>query len=220
MILVFDLDDTLYEEMSFVESGFRAVTEFLAAIYKIPKNDLFELMMLNLENGRGKIFDELLTNYGIFSKKLVGACISVYRYHRPNIKLYQDAIDCIERFKSLPKYIVTDGNKIVQENKINALNLNNKIKRYFITHRFGIKNAKPSPYCFNLICKIEKVQPSEVVFIGDNPTKDFVGIKPIGFKTIRLLRGNFKVIRLDPSFEADFEINSFTELTDSFLENI
>jgi len=220
MILVFDLDDTLYEEIAFVKSGFKAVSEFLECVYNISKNELFELMIKNLNHGRGKIFDELLKYYGIFTKKLVRKCVSVYRFHKPKIHLYQDTLDCFERFKSLSKYIVTDGNKIVQQKKIDALNLNNKIKRCLITHRYGIKNAKPSPYCFNLICKLEKVQTKEVVFIGDNPTKDFVGIKPLGFRTIRILRGNYKYIRLNPSFEADFEINSLSELTETFLYRI
>ena len=41
-IIIFDLDDTLYEERTFVESGFRAVAEYLEKHFKINKKELFE----------------------------------------------------------------------------------------------------------------------------------------------------------------------------------
>ena len=37
MILVFDLDDTLYEEISYVKSGFKKVSDFMKSEYEIPK---------------------------------------------------------------------------------------------------------------------------------------------------------------------------------------
>ena len=35
-ILVFDLDDTLYPELSYVHSGFRAVAAFLGPVLGVP----------------------------------------------------------------------------------------------------------------------------------------------------------------------------------------
>lgn len=212
MILVFDLDDTLYEELTFVRSGFVSVCEYLNKEQSLPKRETMGKMLNKLNDGRGRIFDDLLGEYGLFSKKLVKKCVSVYRKHQPSIKLYKDAVDCLEKFRDISKYIITDGNKMVQKNKIKALNLDKMVKHCLITHAFGTKNAKPSPYCFLLICQEEKVNPSDVVYIADNPNKDFVGIKPLGFKTVRILRGNYRNVQLNSRFEADDMIESLDEL--------
>jgi putative hydrolase of the HAD superfamily len=217
MVLVFDLDDTLYNEVMFVQSGFRAVAEFLFQTYAVPMQESYSLMIEILKSGRGRIFDDVLLYFEIFSKKTVEKCIYIYRRHRPNIELYNDTIECLLRFKNYPVYIVTDGNKLVQKNKLVALGLYDTVKFCFITHRYGVKNAKPSSYCFLKICKREKVDPCEVIYIGDNPHKDFVGIKALGFKTVRIMRGHYKEIVKPEAFEADRKIQSLDELTEEFL---
>lgn len=220
MVLVFDLDDTLYEELTFVKSGFRAVARYLYEQYSIPVQSGMEFMIAKLSSGRGRIFDDLLLHYGIYKKALVRKCVSVYRLHQPEIKLYPEADACLERFRNYPLYIVTDGNKMVQANKIKALGLDKRVKFAYITHRYGIKNAKPSPYCFLKICEREKVTPKEVVYIADNPHKDFVGIKPLGFKTIRILQGQYKNIKLPVTHEADRIIQSLHEINEDLLNKL
>ncbi len=220
MVLVFDLDDTLYDEITFVDSGFRAVSKYLHDTHDVCKQKSFSFMLDHLrDHGRGKVFDELLTMIGLHSKKNVKACLFVYRTHKPKIKLFDDAQRCLLRCKDLPRYIVTDGNKCVQKSKITCLGLYNQMKFCYVTHQHGIHNAKPSPYCFLKICEREKVPPGQVFYIGDNPNKDFVGIKPLGFKTIRILRGHYKDLVLSNQYEADYSINSLDFLTNDFLSN-
>ncbi|MBU2699191.1 putative hydrolase of the HAD superfamily [Sporomusaceae bacterium BoRhaA] len=220
MIFVFDLDDTLYDEKTFVYSGFRAVARFLLETYAIPENDSYSLMIDRLKHGRGRIFDDTLLPFGVYSKRVVLQCLGVYRGHHPKIELYADAIRCMERLKKDSVYIVTDGNKLVQKNKLVALGLYNTVKFCFITHRYGVQHAKPSPHCFLKICEREKVVPSEVVYIGDNPYKDFVGIKALGFKTVRMMRGHFKSIVKPGEFEAHIQIQSLDELTEELLQDL
>ncbi len=220
MVVVFDLDDTLYDEITFVHSGFRAVAKFLYISYAILENDSYSFMVERLREGRGRIFDDTLLHFGVFTKKSAAQCVNVYRSHMPTIELYEDAIRCLERLKKLSRYIVTDGNKLVQKNKLVALGLNESVSFCFITHRYGVKNAKPSPHCFLKICQREKIEPQEVVYIGDNPHKDFIGIKALGFKTIRIMRGHFKDVVKPPEFEAYCQIQSLDELTEDFLKEM
>lgn len=218
MILVFDLDDTLYEEKSYVISGFKAVATYISEKYNLNFESSLQIMLLELDkNGRGRVFDELLIQNAIYSKKEVKKCLSVYRMHLPQIQLTPEAVACIDRFKNLPLYIVTDGNKIVQHKKIIALGVHKLVKKYFITYRFGLKHSKPSPYCFQKIAEMEKVNPEKIVYIGDNVNKDFVGIKPLGFKTIRVKTGHFADLMKDSEYEAEFSINNLNELTHQFL---
>lgn len=220
MVIVFDLDDTLYEEITFVKSGFKAVSEFLAPVLHRSSDMLYQELVTCLDDGRGAIFDEVLKKHNANSKKLVAQCLSVYRLHKPGIQLYPDAVRCLNRFQHYPLYIVTDGNKVVQQNKVLALSLQKKVKKVFITHRYGIKNAKPSVYCFEKIRQIEKAEPENIVYIGDNPSKDFVGLKPLGFKTIRIMRGNYVHLQPGKAYEADIEINSLDELNEDLLKNL
>ena len=220
MIIVFDLDEVLYDEKTYVISGFRTVSEFLEKDEAIPKKIIFEYLKRRLKNCRERIFNDLLDNFRIYSQKNLKKCISVYRTHTPKIKLYSDAKDCLKRLKNYPLYIVTDGNKIVQKNKIKALNLENHIKKAILTSNYGLRNSKPSTFCFQKICDMEKTLPTNLVYIGDDPHKDFVGLKREGFKTIRLFKGRFKNERLSKEFEADYKIKSLKEINEKFIKKI
>lgn len=223
MIIVFDLDDTLYDELTYVKSGLKAVSMFLEEKWGVPSSISFQKFISRLEISRDKIFNIILGEFGLYSKKNVQKCVTVYRMHEPDIVLFPAAEACLQRFSQYPIYIVTDGNKIVQARKILSLQLEERVKHVYITHRYGLHYAKPSPYCFQQICKREKAFPNQVVYIGDNPNKDFVGIKPHGFRTIRILQGQHKIQKMPKHFEAEYRIHSLDELTVdwmvSFLEN-
>jgi putative hydrolase of the HAD superfamily len=221
VILVFDLDDTIYDEFTFVESGFNIVSDYLAELYDLDKKYIFELMVNELSaNGRGQVFDNVLKTINKYSKNNIKKCLSIYRSHSPDIHLNDEAIECFNRFPDYPKYIVTDGNKIVQRNKIMSLGVADYIKKIYITHEYGLRFAKPSPALFFRIAQLERVPNSDVVYIADNPHKDFIGIRPFGFKTIRIIKGMFKTINLTSEFEAQIKIDSLDELTQELLDKI
>lgn len=212
-LLVFDLDDTLYDELTYVMSGFSAVAKFLEETTHLKiKDTLKEMSEILGTQGRGAVFDTLLKNHHLFTKKLVKKCLQVYRHHIPKIELYPDSKRLFKRYEGKPLFIVTDGNKIVQEIKIKALLLDKYVEHYYLTNRYGKKMAKPSPFCFQLICKKMNVTPDDVVYIADNPYKDFVGLKPLGFQTVRILRGCYKDVKLGEAFEADRTITSLDEI--------
>ena len=63
-LVIFDLDDTLYNERDFVYSGFMEVATYLSNKYGISKNILFDDMVNILNSrGRGKIFDQICEKY-------------------------------------------------------------------------------------------------------------------------------------------------------------
>lgn len=221
MILAFDLDDTLYDEIRFVESGFRAVAGDMAERWQLNEQRIYGQLLSALgEYGRGQVFDQVLSGYGRRSQRNVRRYVAVYRKHRPSIQLHAPGKRCLTRFASWSKYLVTDGNKQVQQNKVVALGLEPVFKRVMITHRFGVQHAKPSAYCFLKIAERERVPMTEIVYIGDNPAKDFVGIKPHGCKTIRVLTGMHKDVRREAEFEAHAEVATLDEITPQFLHQL
>ena len=162
--------------------------------------------------GRGYIFDEVLKKYNWYTKKEVLNCISVYRRNIPKIKLYDEAKIALKMLAKYSKYVVSDGNKIVQSIKAEALGLNKYFKKIILTHRYGVIHAKPSTYCFSIIKNIEKCNWSQMVYIADDPKKDFVNLNPLGVKTVRVLTGRFKSQKAKKSYDANFQINNLSEL--------
>ena len=120
MIFIFDLDDTLYSERRYIESGFLAVARWLENSFGWPSNETFQDMILALEkDGRGRIFNKILEQRGVMTKRIVNTCIKMYRHHAPDISLEESTKNILS---SIPKplYLVTDGHKVVQQNKILA----------------------------------------------------------------------------------------------------
>lgn len=219
MVLVFDLDDTLYEEATYAQSGMRAVARHLALRYGLPRVEVETLLVERLREGRDRVFDDVLASLGRPSRMLVRECLSVYRSHRPSLQLHPDAERCLVSHAGAPMYIVTDGHKGVQQSKVRSLGLEGRVRRVLITHRFGRHRAKPSPYCFELIRQAEGVEASDVVYVADNPHKDFCGIRPLGYRTVRIVRGMFAQVTMNAEFEAEARIASLDEL-DATLERL
>ncbi|MBV6644240.1 MAG: HAD family hydrolase [Cyclobacteriaceae bacterium] len=221
MILAFDLDDTLYEEITYVKSSLSAVAFYLSQKFAQPENDIYQAFLEVLDSkGRGAIFDEVLKDYNLYSKAEVKRCLGVYRNNTPKIELSTAGKECLNRFSHYRKYLVTDGNKLVQTNKIRALGLKKHFVRTLPTHHFGIINAKPSTYVFKKILVWEQAVAQEMVYIGDNPHKDFVNLKKEGIRTIRVKTGMFKDINLNQEYEADHCIETLDALTEPLLKDI
>lgn len=220
--VIFDLDDTLYDEIDFVYSGFNAVSNYFSNKYEFNEEMFFNrIITLFIKYGRGNVFDLALKELNIYNKHNVKKAISVYRLHRPNIKLPNLSIEIIKflKEKNIPSFIVTDGNKIVQSNKIKALKLNDLVTKVYITHQYGVDKAKPSIYCFEKIKKNTKIRYEDMVYIGDNINKDFVNIKKIGIRTIRIKKGMFLNVDKPKEFHAEIEIEDLSELKKILILN-
>ena len=76
MIIVFDLDEVLYDEKTYVISGFRTVSEFLEKDEAIPKKIIFEYLKRRLKNCRERIFNDLLDNFSF----IIYIIVPVYCY--------------------------------------------------------------------------------------------------------------------------------------------
>lgn len=208
MILIFDLDDTLYDETSFVTSGLGAVARHGQNAFRWDAESSLAFMLDVLEReGRGRVFDRWLEWHGQWSKARVAECVKIYRHHRPSLELFPAARVLLDRFRGrVPLYLVTDGHKIVQKNKVDALGLFPVFRRVLITHRFGIHHAKPSIHCFELIRQAEGCSWADMVYVGDNPSKDFVNLNPLGALTVRVHTGGHRDVVALPGHNAQISI--------------
>jgi putative hydrolase of the HAD superfamily len=214
MVLVFDLDDTLYDERTYVESGLQAVAEFGARELGLDRNESFTQMVEILDReGRGAVFDRWLARHDALRASMVRECVRVYRHHTPTLTLDTTASSLLRQLAASHRlYVVTDGHKVVQAKKVTALGLDAHVEKVYITHRYGIRHTKPSTYCFEKIKQRERCQWSEMVYVGDDPAKDFVNLKPLGVHTVRVLTGVHRAVCAPKRYEAAHTISSLKQL--------
>ncbi len=78
--------------------------------------------------------------------------------------------------------------------------------------------AKPDPALFRYALSLAACVPEEAVMIGDRLDNDIAPAKALGMKTVWVRQG-FGALQKPkgPEYEADFAIDSLTELSDIFL---
>lgn len=215
--VVFDLDDTLYDEEQFVFGGFMAAAGYLADNFGLDKQVSYKrLKQLLREKGRGKIFNDLLAENGL-NCALISELIKIYRNHQPDIQLYPDAQEMLQYLQGKVKLgLITDGAANVQWNKIRALGLDKVIDLVVVTDDFGPECCKPNLFPYRLLMERFGLTGQHLVYIGDNPFKDFAPARELGWLTIRVYRekGMLHGVKLDKTREADFEVASLDEIND------
>lgn len=213
LILVLDLDDTLYPERTFVESGMNSVAHWLSQESQVSHGSVFLRLLDELDtSGRGLVFDVVLAELDLLSSENVRHCVDIYRNHEPQISLFPGALDTIQSHSSFPTYLLTDGFPAVQMRKINALRIEQYFKRIFTTWSYGREFGKPSLHCFQEIAQIEGSSLREITYVGDDPNKDFVSLNTVGARTIRVMSGRFANAQAAPGYDAQIQISGIANL--------
>jgi putative hydrolase of the HAD superfamily len=190
--VIFDLDDTLYDEIDYCRSGFAAAAEFLAnRLNKSSAGQIFNILWKEFTSGNHtKTFNSALEALNIsYDDNLIDDIVDVYRSHIPKIMLPQDSRQILDRLK--PKYtlgLLTDGFLPAQKLKVQALGIAEYFKCIIYTEELGRDCWKPSPAGFNKVMDILKTTPENTVYIADNEKKDFIAPNQLGILTIRLIR--------------------------------
>lgn len=214
-VLVFDLDDTLYAERDYVLGGFSAVGDWLRKTKSIT--GFSEIAEKHFVDGtRGNIFDLALNNLGITnSPGLVNEMVRVYREHAPKLSLFPDAAWALEFFTGKAKLgLLSDGYLAVQQRKVAALGISSRFDTMVFSDAFGREAWKPSRVPYERVMSVLEHQGTDCVYVADNPAKDFVTAKTLGWYTIQINRANgeYRKITPAPEYRAHCEIQSLREL--------
>jgi putative hydrolase of the HAD superfamily len=217
VVIVFDLDDTLYPEIQFVKSGFRAVSEYVAAS-GLAGTDVYGGLWETFCRGvRGTVFNEALATAGISCDEArIRKIVDVYRFHAPDIALYPDAERVLKQLCGSKKLgLLSDGYLRCQQNKVAALGIAPCFDVLVFTDALGSEYWKPHPAGYERIMRALGVSGNRCLYVGDNLHKDFLGARALGWKTVRIARPDGVYAGSPPGrpdAEADWVISSLVEL--------
>lgn len=201
-VIVFDLDDTLYLEHDFAVSGFRAAAVWVRKEMGIE--GLEEICLARFRSGqRTRIFDDAVKQLGVTAgRDIVEQLVAVYRNHSPDISLTGDSA---RYFDSAPKRrchaLITDGQGPIQMAKVRSLGLDRILDCILCTGDWGLEYWKPHPRSFETIERQFGSRGHALVYIADNPVKDFVTPKARGWWTIQVVRPERVHVLTAPSEE-------------------
>jgi putative hydrolase of the HAD superfamily len=186
--IVFDIDDTLYLERDYVRSGFDHVAQMLATS-NLEARGIADWLWTAFEAGvRGDTFNRLLaTRTDLAGRATVADIVDGYRGHRPRIRLLEGTPELLAllRGNGLRLGVLSDGPLVSQQAKTDALKLGKWFDPILLTAaRDGFK--KPATGGFEWIATKWSLPPTELAYVGDNPNKDFVGPRKLGWRTVRL----------------------------------
>jgi putative hydrolase of the HAD superfamily len=197
LCVVFDLDDTLYAERDFAVSAFGEMGRWAEANHGIAglAHDLAAL----LDQGHlGQIFSMALkARHPGHSAADLDALRRVYLSHAPEfLSLFEDASRALDRLSQRADVklgLITDGTANVQAAKIKALGIGHRFGHAILTGALGSKPGdrafhKPHPLAFERMQAALAEPGDRLVYVGDNPAKDFQAPNRMGWTTVQVDR--------------------------------
>jgi len=216
--VVFDLDDTLYPEIQYVRSGFRAAARQLARPGVGPSIEavLDELLYAFRTGPRDRVFNTVLAQLGRPSDpETINELVQVYRTHRPDLRLDPAVARTLEELRERHKLaVLSDGYLPAQQYKLEALSLRGAFDFVLFTESLGRGFWKPHPRSFELTAEALGVPPEQCAYVADNPAKDFLAPNGLGWMTVEVNQAQ-RLQRKEPAtpeHRAQHTISSPTEL--------
>jgi putative hydrolase of the HAD superfamily len=187
--ILFDLDDTLYEERQFFRSGFSWVARMLEERGRGAHEQTLALLeQWHHGESREGVFQKLAARLD-FPEAWIPELVLAFRSHEPVISLAPDAADVLPRLRDRYRLgCITDGWAAVQRRKLAALGVTPLLDAVVVADDFGRDRWKPHPFPFQRCCELLAVDPADALFVGDNPFRDLPGALRAGLRTARIRR--------------------------------
>lgn len=187
--VIFDLDDTLYLERQYVKSGYKHVTEVLSDDSS-KRRELFDFMWDLFQNeDEDDPFSRVLDEFPeICNGKGSADLEEAFHSHSPNINLMPRMGSLLRKLNDsgVRLGIIADGSPVSAEKKIEALGLDDKLDQVVLTESWGDEYRKPHDRAFRHVTSELELQPEELVYVADDPAKDFRAPNALGWRTVRL----------------------------------
>jgi putative hydrolase of the HAD superfamily len=199
--VLFDLDDTLYPERAYRQSGLRHLSHVL---------------------GRPEYILDLLEEFDRRGAEPVAQVVKMllaeYRAHDPTIAPYPEVPAVLTQLAGqYPLGLVTDDPTGAQQRKIDALGIAGHFRHVTIARPPHVKPTR-RPYLDTL--EALHVEPHDAVFVGDDRDTDILGANRVGMRAIQIIRdGQMKTDQIGPAgSEPAAVIHSLAELPQAIEE--
>jgi putative hydrolase of the HAD superfamily len=206
---VFDLDDTLFQEIDFLKSAYSHISAKLAANISV---NVYEQMLLKYRN-KENVFEWLVSKYQQLVPGLnVQWLLKEYREHAPSIKLSEASLAFMLKLKNknIPLGLITDGRSTTQRNKLKALGIDEFFQDIIISEEFGSEKPDERNYLY-----FESKYPEKsFYFFGDNTSKDFIVPLKLGWTTfcIKNAGDHIHTQSFDKYPQPDYIISGFDQI--------
>jgi len=187
-IISFDLDGTLVKSSFADKVWLEGLPELYSKEKKIPLKEA-KTYIFDLYEKIGETKKEWYDISWWFQKfKLNSSWQKLLYKYKDNIKLYPETIETLELLKEKFELIIISNAK---KEFIDIQLKQTQIKPYF-KHVFSSLSdfnlVKKTPYVYKQVLNILKVQPDEIIHLGDNFGFDYLSPKKIGISSIYLDR--------------------------------
>ena len=212
--VLFDLDNTLTDYVKIKTKCVRAaINAMVKAGLSMNPRQAFEILMdLYRESyyESTHIFEEFLMHiHGVINYKLLGAAIVAYRKVRYlDLKPYKNVKKTLKKLqkKGLKLGIITDAPRTKAWIRLTGLGIIDFFN--FVIGYEDTNYRKPHPLPFKKAIKIINLKPEEILYVGDNPSKDIKGARRVGMKTALAKYGQF----IPGNTEPDYVLKDISDL--------
>lgn len=184
--VIFDVDDSLYIEKDYIKSGFTLLAKKL--IEKAYDADA-EQMYNCFEYAASPAIEKYLRSKNIYSYELHQELLALHREHIPNIRPYPHLEKLLLKLKKhgIKLGIISDGTPLAQKNKVLGLKLYGYFDYCVFSDSLGGTHCrKPCDVSFRYIQKLMNLEFSQMLYIGDNCTRDFYPVDHLGMHGIQI----------------------------------
>jgi putative hydrolase of the HAD superfamily len=220
--VVLDLDDTLYLERDYVRSGFAAVARHVAARSTLDADAVADHLWHRFSIGeRGGHFDDLVASDPTLAGRIrVRELVQVYREHVPDIHLLpgvRTLLGDLQRSGRLTA-IISDGALASQRAKVGALGLRQLVDGpVILTDVWGRECWKPHPRAFLQAQQDLNLRGGDLVYVADNPHKDFDSPRDLGWACVRLRMPGQLHHQVDDRVKPDLTVRSVAALAHALV---
>ncbi|MEL7159063.1 MAG: HAD family hydrolase, partial [Actinomycetota bacterium] len=144
---------------------------------------------------------------------IVPELVAHYRAHEPTITCCRDATEAIARLRAAGVVLaaISDGPIESQQAKAKALGVDGWSSATVLTAELGDGRSKPAPEPY---LEVQRRVPGAVsyAYVADNPTKDFISPRRLGWRTVRIRRANGLHRAVQSADDVDVEITDLDNL--------
>jgi len=121
--LIFDLDNTIFDENIFLYQGYFRISHYINSKYGVDANEVHNFLWTSFLNGsRSNLFNQMLEHFNLEESLSIETLLAVFRnVEHQELVIFKYFHNFLVR--NVDFYVITNGNRVQQASKFMALGL-------------------------------------------------------------------------------------------------